>query len=47
MYLKCIVPKESPIVFRNGSNYDCHFNIKELEEKFEGLLVYEKILKNK
>ena len=30
MYLKKI-----PIVFRNGSNYDCHFIIKELTEEFE------------
>ena len=47
MYLEYIVPKESPIVFHNGSNYDCHFNIKKLEEKYDRLLVYEKIRKNK
>ena len=29
------VPKESSIVFHNGSNYDYHFIIKKLAEKFE------------
>ena len=29
------VPKEMPIVFHNGSNYDYHFIIKELGEEFE------------
>ena len=28
-------PKEILIVFRNGSNYDYHFIIKELAEEFE------------
>ena len=34
--LKYIIPKEIPIVFRNGCNYHYHFIIKELEEEFEG-----------
>ena len=34
--LKFRVPKEIPIVFHNGSNYDYHFIIKELTEKFKG-----------
>ena len=29
------MPKEIPIVFRNVCNYDYHFVIKELAEKFE------------
>ena len=29
------VPKESSIVFHNGSNYDYHFIIKKLAEEFE------------
>ena len=33
--LKHSVPKKVPIVFNNGSNYDYHFIIKELEEKFK------------
>ena len=33
--LKCSVPKEYPIVFHNGSNYDCHYIIKKLAEAFE------------
>ena len=37
--LKYIAPIEIPIVFYNGSNYDYHFNIKKLAEKFERLLV--------
>ena len=32
--LKYSVPKEIPIVFLNGSNYDYHFIIKELAEEF-------------
>ena len=31
--LKYSVPKEIPIAFHNGSNYDCHFIIKELAEE--------------
>ena len=33
--LKYNLAKEIPIVFRNGSNYDFHFIIKELTERFE------------
>ena len=33
--LKYIVPKEIPIVFHNGSNYDYHFVVKVLAEEFE------------
>ena len=33
--LKYSVPKEIPIVFHNGSNYDYHFIIKELVEEFK------------
>ena len=34
--LKFKVPNEIPVVFHNGSNYDYHFIIKELANKFEG-----------
>ena len=30
------VPKEIPVVFRNGSTYDYDFIIKELVKEFEG-----------
>ena len=33
--LKYSVPKKVPIAFRNGSNYDYHFVIKELAEEFK------------
>ena len=33
--LKYSVPKGSPIVFHNGSNYDYHFITKELAEEFK------------
>ena len=33
--IKYSVPKETPVVFHNGSNYGYHFIIKELAEKFE------------
>ena len=33
--LKYGAPKKIPIVFDNGSNYDYHFNIKELAEEFK------------
>ena len=34
--LKYSIPKETPVVFHNGSNYDYHFIIKELAKEFEG-----------
>ena len=34
--LKYNVPKEVPMVFRNGSHYDYHFIIKELVREFQG-----------
>ena len=34
--LKFTVPSEIPLVFQNGSNYDYHFAIKALENKFKG-----------
>ena len=37
--LRYKVPKEIPVVFHNGSNYDYHFIIKELAEEFEGNFV--------
>ena len=30
------VPQEIPVKIHNGSKYDCHFIIKELEEEFKG-----------
>ena len=30
------MPNQIPVVFHNGSNYDYHFIIKELTNKFEG-----------
>ena len=30
------VSNESPVIFHNGSNYDYHFVIKELANKFQG-----------
>ena len=33
--LKYSVPKEIPIFFHNGFNYDYHFIIKELAEELE------------
>ena len=33
--LKYSVPKKIPIAFRNGSNYDYHFIIKEVAEEFK------------
>ena len=32
--LKFNVSNEIPVVFHNGSNYDCHFVIKELANEF-------------
>ena len=41
------IPKAIPVVFRNGSNYNYHFIIKDLAKEFEGnLIVLDKILKN-
>ena len=37
--LKYSVPKKIPIVFRNESNYDYNFIIKELAEEFQNNLV--------
>ena len=34
--LRYKVPKEIPVVFRNGSTYDYHFIIKVLVKEFEG-----------
>ena len=34
--LRYEVPKEIPVVFRNGSTYDYHFIIKELVKEFDG-----------
>ena len=34
--LRYKIPKEIPIVFHNGSTYDCHFTIKELVKEFDG-----------
>ena len=33
--LKYSIPKEIPVVFHNGANYDYHFIIKELVKEFE------------
>ena len=33
--MKHSVPKEVPIVFHNGYNYDYHFIIKELAKEFK------------
>ena len=37
--LKYSVPKKTPIVFCNRSNYDYHFILKELEEEFKKQLL--------
>ena len=42
--LKFNMPNEIPIVFHNSSNYDYHFVIKELANKFEGQ--FERLGKN-
>ena len=34
--LRYKLPKETPVVFHNGSTYDYHFIIKELAEECEG-----------
>ena len=36
--LRYKTPKETPIVFHNGSTYDYHFIIKQLAKEFEGQL---------
>ena len=33
--LRYKTPKEIPVVFHNGSTYDCHFIIKQLAKEFE------------
>ena len=33
--VRCETPKETPVVFRNESNYDYHLIIKQLTEMFE------------
>ena len=38
--LKYSVPKKIAIVFHNGSNYECHFIIKELAEEFKIQFTY-------
>ena len=38
--LRYKVPKEIPMVFRNGSAYDYHFIIKELVKEFDGNFEY-------
>ena len=37
---KYSIPKNFPIVFHNGSDYDYHFIMKELAEEFEKQLTY-------
>ena len=44
--LKYGVPKNIPVFFHNGSNYDYPFIIKEQKNLKNNLLVQEKILKN-
>ena len=44
--LKHSVAKNVSIAFRNGSNYDYHFIIKDLAEESEKQLVQKKTLKN-
>ena len=39
-HLNYRIPKKNFIVFHNGSNYDYHFNTKELAEEF-----FKKVLK--
>ena len=34
--LRYKIPKETPVVFHNGSTYNYHFIIKELAEEFKG-----------
>ena len=36
--LRYITPKETPIIFHNGSTYDHHFMINQLAKEFDGQL---------
>ena len=38
--LRYKVPKEIPIVFHNGSSYDCHFIMKQSAKEFKGQFEY-------
>ena len=38
--LKYSVPKQTPIVFHNETNYDYYFIIKKLAKEIEGQLIY-------
>ena len=38
--LKNSVPKKIPVVFHNGSNYDCDFIIKELQKNLEKYITF-------
>ena len=38
--LRFDMPNKVPVNFQNGSNYDYHFVIKELVDKFEGQFQY-------
>ena len=43
--LRFDVPNQIPVVFHNRSNYDYHFIIKELANKFEGKIAcFRKVL---
>ena len=45
--LRFNVPSKIPVVFRNGSNYDYHFIIKELDRNLrDNLNALEKMLKS-
>ena len=36
--LRYKIPAEIPVIFHNGSTYDYHFIIKQLEKEFDGQL---------
>ena len=38
--LKFNVPNDAPVAFRNGSNYDYYYIIRELAKEFEGKFEY-------
>ena len=38
--LKHSIPKETAIIFHNGSNYDYHFVVKQLAKEFERQFTY-------